>query len=376
MEGFEEDLQSSLVFVMEEEGRKRLRKQQGMPREVAVRRKVPPEPRLGGSRGYDHYLRRQDIALQDQGLQTTASARSVRRWRVRLNSYRYRCHHYHNYHHYYNYFHRMTGNKGQMKMSNYDTYLLIMYRMIYPKAQADEVRRFIFENNLENPVIYSRVDITNVEKLLDMTRVRGSTTAHQALLPHNLLRRFMFWNRPPPVGVFGVNRNRLVDIDECGIFLTTANRNYGKCYKGLRVRESGPYGYDEKWTLILGVMADGFRHAWFRRVGGTNAIDFHRFVQEVIARLNRPDALFMWDNLTSHFSAPLILDIYQAGCELVPRAPYYPIDGPIAYVFDTFENALKSRLYLIRNEVDLLNNVHDILRRMGGFQNYFIHCGF
>ena len=29
---------------------------------------------------------------------------------------------------------------------------------IYPKAQADEVRRLIFENNLENPVIFSRVD--------------------------------------------------------------------------------------------------------------------------------------------------------------------------------------------------------------------------
>ena len=107
-------------------------------------------------------------------------------------------------------------------------------------------------------------------------------------------------------------------------------------------------------------MANGFRHVWFRKIAGTNGVDFRRFVQEVIARLNQLDALFMWDNLSSHFTAPLILDVYRAGCELVPRAPYYPIDGPVEYFFDTFENELKKRMYLVRSEGDLLFHVASV----------------
>ena len=63
----------------------------------------------------------------------------------------------------------------------------------------------------------------------------------------------------------------LIDIDECGVFLTTANRRYGKGYVGCRVRSAGPYGHNEKWTLIIAITPNGFRHVWFRKVGGTTA---------------------------------------------------------------------------------------------------------
>ena len=180
------------------------------------------------------------------------------------------------------------------------------------------------------------------------------------------------------MGVLGVPTNVLIDIDECGVFLKTCNRKYGKGYVGCRVRSAGPYGHDVKWTLIMAIMPNGFRHVWFRKVGGTTAVDFLSFVQQIIVRLRRMgmNAVFMWDNLKSHFSAPLILDIYRGGHEIVPRPAYYPTDGPIEYVFNTFEMELRKRLYVVRSDHDLVFNVHDIIGSMVGFQNYFVHCGY
>ena len=51
-----------------------------------------------------------------------------------------------------------------------------MYRMIYPYASADEVRRLLFENNPNNPTIFSRCDIYRSEKIIGLTNKRGSTT--------------------------------------------------------------------------------------------------------------------------------------------------------------------------------------------------------
>ena len=88
------------------------------------------------------------------------------------------------------------------------------------------------------------------------------------------------------MGVLGVPTNVLIDIDECGVFLTTSNRKYGKGYVGCRVRSVGPYGHDVKWTLIMAIMSNGFRHVRFRKVGGATAVDFLLFVQQIIVRLS------------------------------------------------------------------------------------------
>ena len=88
------------------------------------------------------------------------------------------------------------------------------------------------------------------------------------------------------MGVLGVPTNVLIDIDECGVFLTTSNRKYGKGYVGCRVRSVGPYGHDVKWTLIMAIMSNGFRHVRFRKVGGATAVDFLLFVQQIIVWLS------------------------------------------------------------------------------------------
>ena len=69
-----------------------------------------------------------------------------------------------------------------------DLYLLVVYRMIFPKATADEIRRYILENNPTNANLYSRVDISRAETRIKMTRKRGATTANQAFTPLNMLK--------------------------------------------------------------------------------------------------------------------------------------------------------------------------------------------
>ena len=48
----------------------------------------------------------------------------------------------------------------------------------------------------------------------------------------------------------------MIDIDEAGIFLKTAARKIGKISIGSRVREPGPYGHSEKYTLLMAIAAD------------------------------------------------------------------------------------------------------------------------
>lgn len=135
-------------------------------------------------------------------------------------------------------------------------FLMVLCRMLYPKASADEIIAFIMQHSV-NPVEYTRGDISKREKELGFTRKVGSTTANQAMTPANLQRPHLFWNTNFPSGVVGTPRQRLIDIDEAGLWIEKSNRKHGKAPPGVRVREAGPYGHSEKWTLILGIDCAG-----------------------------------------------------------------------------------------------------------------------
>ena len=92
-------------------------------------------------------------------------------------------------------------------------------------------------------------------KELGLVRKVGSTEARQASLPINLFKREQFWQMPPPFGVNGCERRRLIDIDKCGIELNRTNRKYGRTYSGIRVVKPGHYSCDTKLTLLLAVEA-------------------------------------------------------------------------------------------------------------------------
>jgi transposase len=68
--------------------------------------------------------------------------------------------------------------------------------------------------------------------------------------------------------------------------------------------------------------------------------------------------------------------IIAAGHRIVYRAPYYPVDGPIEYVFNTIQEELTYRMHFINDLPTLHVHINAIVASLPEFQSYFIHCGF
>ena len=113
---------------------------------------------------------------------------------------------------------------------------------MHPKAKHAEINAFLFRANFGDPQFrfYSHLQLSRAEKTLNLTRKKGSTTAYQAFLPINIMKRWRYWNLPYPLGIADVRRDDIIDIDEAGVFLETADRNSGKAFSGVRVSSSGP----------------------------------------------------------------------------------------------------------------------------------------
>jgi hypothetical protein len=82
----------------------------------------------------------------------------------------------------------------------------------YSDAPAYEYAAFIYKNR---GGLYSEQDINMRLNALDVSRKRASVEAYDAFSDRNRLRAELFWSRPSPLGVVGVQRRQLIDIDEC-----------------------------------------------------------------------------------------------------------------------------------------------------------------
>ena len=188
----------------------------GLPRILELNRGAPiPHPSRGGSRGYPVWFQEDQLWRYLNNLPFSVSQASIRRWIARIHP------------------HRMTGNRESATIIGFEQFLMWMFLVAYPEAQDDEVAAFIAEHTGN---IYKRNQISRRKKELGITRKRSSTEANQAFLPRNVLRRERFWTLPPPVGVAGVSRRFLIDIDECGLELDSTNRTHGSTFSGVRVR--------------------------------------------------------------------------------------------------------------------------------------------
>ena len=145
---------------------------------------------------------------------------------------------------------KTTGNNHATVLRGEDLLHLAMYRAAYPKATAAEIIAFLHNTTGR---FYHPSQISKAEDRLGLSRKKGSTTARQALIPLNILRRSIFWHMDYPFGIADVAMADQIDIDEAGIFLETANRSWGKAVTGMRVRAPGPYGHSEKWTFLMAV---------------------------------------------------------------------------------------------------------------------------
>jgi hypothetical protein len=271
-----------------------------------------------------------------------------------------------------------TGNAPAQNLRGEHQFLLILCRLMHPKATADEVIRFIAFYSA-NPRMYTRQDISKREIELGFTRKCGSTTAFQAFTPLNLQRRQNFWTLPFPLGVVGIPRALLIDIDECGLWLEKKVRGHGKTITGVRVRAPGVYGHGEKWSLILGIDCSGMVWVRFAKVAGTTAEIFDDYVRTILNTLAPPPApqrTFMWDNLTAHNCARVYNRVVAAGHRVLRRPAYRPVDGPIEYVFNQLQCQLTNRIGEVTDDVSFSTLVHDIITKLNGFDATFVHCGY
>jgi len=275
------------------------------------------------------------------------------------------------------------GNTRAQVLRGSQLYYLSLYRCCFPYASAAEMNAFLFNTQpLGQRRLYSASQITEAEIRLGFTRKVGAVTAHQALLPRNIMKRWIFWNRPFPFGIANINRADLIDIDEAGVFLESVTRKFGKCRLGKRVREAGPYGHSVKWTLTMAISGDPAGERWVDLVqkSGTTINDYYNFILSILQNIPRGNAqrrrTFIMDNLSSHLSALIRQLIHSYGHRLVYRAPYYPVDGPIEFVFNFIEQRLQGYLYQVNTDQDLQAAIHQIIASMANFVNYFTNCGY
>ena len=285
---------------------------------------------------------------------------------------------------------RRTGNKRTDKIAGQDLVYLAIYRVIYPKCTIAEINAFLYRANIMNPFFsfYSPSQISRTEAMIGLSRKKGSTTAYQAFYEVNLEKRFNYWNYPYPLGIADIHRSKVIDLDECGVFLeTTANRKYGKAYSGLRVRDEGPYSKTEKWNLLLAICGedeidgrDARRWADIWIEGGTTVGKMMEFIHHILEDIGPANELnffvFTMDNLNSHKNAAVIALIHVYGHGVIYRAPYWAVDGSIEFVFNTVQTLCRSRLYEIYTGEDLIQVVYQTIQSISTFAPYFVHVGF
>jgi hypothetical protein len=136
-----------------------------------------------------------------------------------------------------------------------DQLLLAIYMTAYPDAEIEECAAYILNNG---GGLYSTSTIRRRMQALRLTRTkRASMEAYQAFRPSNILRRDQFFGLPPPLGVNGIERRRLIDVNECSISIEQ-HTNHTRSASGrrgahttIRMRKPGHYVKGKKLTVIF-----------------------------------------------------------------------------------------------------------------------------
>ena len=120
----------------------------------------------------------------------------------------------------------------------------------------------------------------------------------------------------------------------------------------------------------------------WRRFGvtGTNIITFNDFIQYVLASTGAStpgdQKYIIMDNLNKHHNALVLGEIRAAGHRYCFQAPYWPVNGPIEYIFNTIENALSYKMYEVKTVAELQTNVDIIIRNIPSFENCFTNVDY
>ena len=297
----------------------------------------------------------------------------------------------------------MTGNKERQSIIGLDLILLAVFYSIWPCGDADEACIFIFNNGGD---VYTRNDVSKRMKDIQMTRKVASTEAYQAFLPNNLLRLYLFFTGPPPVGLVGVPRRKCIDFDEFAITLEKCNSKQGFALEGHRIRKSGHYTKSAKLSVILAAEPGDPRlppaiygsiqrpRRWIccLQARNTSALIFANFVEHVCTDIETngipavvqdtdTHRVLTWDNFTAHHSH-LVAQAYgirngNSHFTAIARPPYQPKFGPIEYIICQVLACASKKIDAESTAPQLDNAVREATLEVGmdgSFDRTFAHC--
>jgi hypothetical protein len=370
------------------------RSKNGLSRELEqVRTDHAVNPGLGGSKGYPLYFRNQVVNFAfDHGIHATLvkysslSQATIYRWLNRITPY------------------RQTGNKERAHVTGFDQFLLSIALFTYPTGTAETFAMFIIANGGRT---YSNRAITRKLKEMKVSNKKASIEAYEAYSERNIIRSRLYWNSPPRIGVRGIPRWRLLDIDEAGFTLKDCPRRYGWGFTSVRVRTTGHYTRNlTKVNLILAVepgnpnLPEDVRGStakprkWFKlSYRNVDQSVFAEFIDEMCAEIEEnpvpgdEERYFLWDNLSVH-QTPLVMSTLedrptraQHKFTAIPRPPYQPKWAPIEYVFCQVSTKLSKAVKQSWTIQDLHDELHNIVVAMGymdggSMNKTFSHCGY
>ena len=256
---------------------------------------------------------------------------------------------------------------------------LVTFLTAYPDATADEMIVFLYN---QGAPLLSRQVVSKRLHELGITLKKASHEAFQAEREDVIHRVWAFWNHPPPLGVVGVPRRKLIDVDEFGIAREKCNWTSGWAPRLYRVRKRGHYTRDAKLTVLVGIEPGDPAlppetigsvkrpRRWVRALRGTGTTInvFRDFVDHICHDIeqnghNSTDdhRIFLWDNLNSHHSPYVHQTVVgregPRRFNIIARLPYHPEMGPIEYAICEINTLLKRQLleHWSRLETSLLS---------------------
>lgn len=355
------------------------RREMGFSRQLQTHMRTAPHPSNGGN-AFPTWYREQQLEKHQNGEDVDVSAISIWRWGSRLDAY------------------RATGNRPRSQIVGDEQILLITFIMAYPDATQDEVSVFIYN---EGGDLYSREVVSKRMKELDITLKKASTEAYQAQREDVQFRVYTFWNYPPPLGICGVSRYRLIDIDEFGLTLEKCNRTRGWALKVYRVRKDGHYKHGSKITVLFGIepgdprLAPNVRGSlqnprrWVRciRARGTSTVIFRDFCDHICSDIENngyngidDHRILMWDNLSAHH-APYVHQTVTGRVgprrfSIVARPQYHPKYAPIEYKICDVTNKIRLEKEEDWDLARLEQAIRSSAMAIGPFDSTFYHCGY
>lgn len=281
---------------------------------------------------------------------------------------------------------KRTGNKRSSILKGYDLLCLSLYLRAYPTSTLSERQVFIwnvFGRFRQTPLIYSEKQLCEAEQSLGISRKKCAVSDVRAFSPRVTRLRWAFWNLPPPMGIAGVPRSAMIDLDEAVIDVETcANRRMAKAALNRREPRVAGHGRQNSHLIIAAISGneDGDRFMEIHDRSGTSFPVFYDFMTNLLNHVGPgvPGNVrcFMMDNLNIHHDDIVKGMIVAAGHMYVYRAPYWPSDGPVEYFFNALEGSLRNKMFSIDGRHSVPTQIVNFARGVNSTENYFEHVGF